>query len=116
MFTIHLNNLQFFSFHGIHEEERVLGNSYEVNVALTIEGNEQVTALEQTVNYELVYSIVRERMEIPTGLLETVAQDLAHNIQSACPLIRSISVSIEKKNPPMATFHGSVAITYKKEF
>ena len=80
MFTINLHNLQFFSFHGIHEEERILGNNYEVNVELSFDTEEQITALEQTINYASVYDIIKKRMSVPTALLETLAQDLAQEI------------------------------------
>ncbi len=116
MLTIHLNNLQFHSFHGVYEEERILGNNYEVNVSLDIAGDAPVNDLDQTVNYESVYAIIAERMKVPTALLETVAQDLAQLIQSACPGIRSVNVHIEKKFPPLTAFRGSVGVTYKKEF
>ena len=31
MITIHLHHLIFFACHGLHEEEKILGNEYEVN-------------------------------------------------------------------------------------
>ena len=116
MFTIHLTNLQFHSFHGIYEEEKLLGNLYEVNVELTVDGNEAVTQLDQTINYESVYAITAQRMTIPTPLLETVAQDLANLLYAAEKRTRSVQVNIQKKYPPFATIQGSVAVTYKKEF
>lgn len=116
MFTINLNNLQFHSFHGIHEAERILGNAFEVNVALDIDGDEYVTELWQTVNYVSVYSIVEQRMKIPTALLETLAQDLVQLIYAADERIRSITVNIQKKYPPITAMQGSVGVTYKKEF
>ena len=116
MFTIHLNNLQFHSFHGVHKEEKILGNEYEVNVALTIDGDEPVNELWQTVNYESVYNIIVQRMKRPSELLESVAQDLAHLIYAQDERIRSVTVDIQKKYPPLTAIQGSVGVTYKKEF
>ena len=116
MFTIHLNNLQFHSFHGVYDEERVLGNVYVVNVELTIDGDEAVTSLDQTVNYESVYAIIAQRMKLPTPLLETVAQDLAKLIYAADSRIRSVVINIQKKYPPLATIQGHVGVTYKTVF
>jgi dihydroneopterin aldolase len=116
MLTIHLNNLQFHSFHGVHDEERILGNAFEVNVAVTIDGSAPVTSLQQTVNYELLYAIIVQRMGIPTALLETVAQDLAQLIHVTDHRIRSITVAIQKKYPPLIAMQGTVGVTYKKEF
>ena len=116
MFTINLHNLIFYSFHGVYEEERILGNSYEVNVVISFNTNEQITALEQTINYEMVYQIIKQRMLIPTALLETLARDLVQEIYNSENRIKSISVSIEKKNPPIKNMEGSVSVNYKKDF
>lgn len=116
MFTISLHNLIFFSFHGVHEEERILGNRYEVNVELSFNTTEQITTLHQTINYASVYEIIKERMNIPSKLLETLVQDMAQKIVEMDSRITSILVSIEKKNPPIPNMQGSVSVNYKKDF
>ncbi len=116
MFTISLHNLKFFAFHGVYEEERILGNNYEVNVALSFDPVEEVTTLEQTINYQSVFEIVKQNMLIPTALLETLAQRLAQDIHAFDNRIKSISVSVEKKNPPISNMEGAVSVNYKKEF
>ena len=116
MFTINLHNLIFFSFHGMHEEEKILGNDYEVNVQLSFYAGEKITALEQKINYASVYEIIKQKMAIPTMLLETVAQELAQKIYDHDNRIKNISVSIEKKNPPIPNITGTVSVSYKKDF
>ncbi len=116
MFTISLHNLSFFSFHGMHEEERILGNNYLVNIELTVDADENIKNIEQTVNYATVYQLIKQRMLIPTPLLETLAQDLAQQIHTMDDRIRSISVTVEKKDPPIANMQGSVSVNYKKDF
>ena len=116
MITIHLHNLVFFAFHGIHEEERALGNQFEVNVSLTINSNDRITELEQTVDYGLVFELISKRMKIPTRLLETIAQDLADEIHQLNDRIKSIQVNICKKNPPVRELVGDVSVTCNKEF
>ena len=116
MFTINLNDLQFFSHHGIHEEERILGNDYEVNLAITIAAKGKITSLEQTVDYAAVFEMVKTRMSIPTALLETVAQDLAQQLYEQFKNITVVNISITKKNPPIENFQGSVGVCYNKAF
>ncbi len=116
MFTIHLANLKFFSFHGLYEEERILGNNYEVNVDVTFAEKELITTLDQTIDYVKVYNIIMQRMGIPTALLETVAQDLAQNIFDVDNRITSINISIKKINPPIAAFKGNLGVSFKKDF
>ena len=116
MFIIQLNNLQFFSFHGVHEEEKILGNNYDVNVSVSFEQEEDIKHLEQTINYVSVYQLVKKRMDIPEVLLETLVQDLARMIYDLDNRIKTITVAVEKKNPPMINIQGSVSVIYTKEF
>ena len=116
MFTINLNNLAFHAYHGVYEEERMLGNDFEVNVSVTFEADEPVTSLQHTINYVSVYNIVKQRMAIPLPLLETLAQELTQEIYEFDNRIKIILVSVEKKNPPIPNMEGSVSVHYKKEF
>ena len=116
MITIHLHHLKFFSFHGIHEEERILGNEYEVNVDVTFDEKGPINKIDETINYVKIFELVKQRMNISTALLETVAQDIANQVYSADNRVRSVFVSVEKKNPPISNIEGSVGVTYTKEF
>ncbi len=117
MFVIQLNNLEFFAHHGIHEEERILGNSFIVNLRCSLKTYvDGVNKIEETVNYVSVYDIVKKRMAIPTPLLETVAKEIADEIAESDKRIQRIAVSIEKKGPPVAGMQGSVAVQYLKGF
>lgn len=116
MFTIHLHNLLFHSFHGFYEEEKILGNDFEINADVTVDTPDQVTTLRQTVNYVVIYDTIRERMERATPLLETVAQELAQAIRAIDGRIKAVNITIKKTAPPIAHFQGSVGISYKSEF
>src|SRR5438067_172559 len=102
MITIHLYNLKFYSHHGVHEEERILGNEYEVNAEVKFHEDEYIELLSQTVNYEDIFGIIRQRMNVPTPLLETVVMDLGNLIQQRYNSVRSIYISLKKVNPPIA--------------
>ncbi len=116
MFTIHLHHLKFFSFHGIHEEERILGNEYEVNVDVAFDEKGIITKIDETINYEKIFELVKQRMNKPAALLETVAQDIANQIHSTYNRARAVTVSVEKNNPPITNIEGAVGVTYTKEF
>jgi 7,8-dihydroneopterin aldolase/epimerase/oxygenase len=116
MFTINLHNLIFHSFHGVYDEEKILGSEFKVNISIGFDTDKQVNSLEQTVNYASVYKIIKQRMAIPTPLLETLAQELTNEIYDFDNRIKSISVSVEKKNPPISNMEGSVSVHYKKVF
>ena len=116
MLTINLHNLIFHAFHGVYAAERILGNTFVVDVSISFQVEENISTLEQTINYASVYKIIKQRMLVPTALLETLVQDLAQLIHTFDKRIKSISISVEKKNPPIPNIEGYVSVNYKKEF
>ncbi|MEO6818414.1 MAG: dihydroneopterin aldolase [Ginsengibacter sp.] len=117
MITVHLDNLHFNSFHGIHDEERILGNEYIVDCLVDFhENTEVIVHINDTINYVIVYDIIKKRMSVPTHLLETVAMEIGYEIHKSFPDIRSISVSITKLHPPIENIEGSVGVKWHREF
>jgi dihydroneopterin aldolase len=116
MITIHLNKLTFFSHHGVHNEETIVGTGFEINVAISFEETQKIVSLDQTINYVTVYHIIKDHMKKPSLLLETVAMQVAEDIHKIDRRIRTINISISKLNPPINNFTGNVGVTYIKEF
>jgi dihydroneopterin aldolase len=117
MITIHLHNLLFHSYHGIHEEEKVLGNDYEVNADVTFhEEVLEITSIRQTIDYIELYEIIRQRMTIATPLLETIVTDIGNCLREKYDNLRSINIRLTKLNPPIENFRGSVGVTLQKVF
>jgi len=112
---IHLHQLIFFCHHGLHEEEKITGNKFIVNLDAEIsELQGQVTAIGQTANYVAIYSIVKNTMMHPTALLETLAIEIAEKVLSDFSLVTKVSVSISKQSAPISNFQGLVGISYSK--
>ena len=114
MLTIHLHNLIFHAYHGLYAEEKMLGNNFEINITIQhIDIVEKIISLEQTINYTTVYNLVKERMQTPTPLLETLAQEICEVILENFSHAESVSFSIKKLNPPIIQFQGSVGISFE---
>jgi 7,8-dihydroneopterin aldolase/epimerase/oxygenase len=116
LLSIHLHNLQFFAHHGLYDEEKILGNTFEINVDVELHKNERVEKLNETINYVQIYQIIKKRMKLASPLLETVAYDLVDEIKELSTQTKSIYISIKKLNPPIENFIGSVGVSIKKEF
>ncbi len=116
MITIHLHSLIFHSFHGMFKEEKILGNDFEINMDVTIDAPETILKLHQSVDYVSLHALIKEVMDKPTPLLETVVQALAERVGLFDEKIKSVSVNIKKLNPPIARFQGTVGISYSKVF
>lgn len=117
MLTIHLEKLRFNSFHGIHEEEKILGNEYIVDCQINFHETEEVILhIDDTINYVTVYEIIKNHMSVPKNLLETVAMQIGYDIHEKYPEVKCIIVSITKLNPPIEAIQGSVGVKWHKEF
>src|SRR6476620_4623765 len=115
-FTIQLHDLHFFAGHGVYEEERSVGNEFELNISMEIEAPDEVlTNIHDTINYASVYEITKQVFSVQKPLLETLAMEVAAAIKKEFPLLQHIRVEIIKLHPPITGFSGSVSVTYNKD-
>ena len=103
METIELRRMEFFAYHGHLPEERLLGNYFYVDVTLHADLSKAIETdcLDDTVNYQQVYEVVRREMEIPSRLLEHVAGRIVKALYAEMPGIKQLSVKVTKQNPPL---------------
>jgi 7,8-dihydroneopterin aldolase/epimerase/oxygenase len=114
MMFIHLHDLRFFSYHGVHDEERTLGNDYEVNLSVGFDASTNIIRhLNETLDYTAIYQLVKQRMDIPTPLLETIATGISSDIQEKYPRVEKISIVVKKLYPPINNFEGSVGVSFE---
>ncbi len=114
--TIHLNKLEFFAHHGIHDEEAITGTNFEVSVSVSFEPPGKITSLQQTINYVDVYKAIEKHMVHPVALLEMLAENMADAIYLLDKRIKNINITINKMHPPVRNFIGQVGVTFQKEF
>ena len=103
MGRIALEGLDFHAFHGVYPHERESGNWFEIDIAVETDfslaaENDDLAA---TVNYETLFRIVKDEMEIPSKLLETVAGKIVADVLLAFPSVTLVEFKISKLNPPI---------------
>ena len=116
MFTIRLNKMKFFAYHGMHEEETLTGTDFEISVFISFNAPEIIQELNDTINYVSVYKIIKSHFAKPEKLLETLAQNITQEIHKIDNRITSINITIDKKNAPISNFTGTVGVTYSKSY
>ena len=67
--------------------------------------------LDDALNYQVIYDIVKEEMAVPSNLLEHVAGRILRHFRRVFPEIASASVSISKLNPPLGGEVGASRVT-----
>ena len=114
MYTIHLHNLEFFSFHGVHEEESVLGNHFLINLDVNTDIQGEISSVSDTIDYSVIYTIVKNHMDRPRPLLEQVASGIADEIITMSSLVKSVQITIKKMQAPIIQFRGEVGVSFSK--
>ena len=116
-FTIELRGLQFYSFHGLYEEEKKVGGDFIVDVWAKFPAEGHVLkSVNETVNYAALFTIVKDEMNQPRELLETIAQSIAEKMYAKYGIIKEVEIRIEKKKAPIVGLSGSVAASYRKVY
>ncbi len=117
MISIHLNELEFFGYHGILPEEKILGGNFILNAEIIFQEHEDVIhTIKHTIDYEDIFLIIQQRMSISTPLLESIVMDIGSTIKQQFKEVTSIKISLKKLHPPIAGLQGSVGVTWKKDY
>jgi len=113
---ITLEGLQFHAFHGVYPHERESGNWFEVDVSVETDFSKGAAEdeLEGTVNYETIFQIVKAEMQLPSKLLETVAEKIVNDILTQLPTTLSVRLKISKLNPPIGGKCAKASVQLEK--
>ena len=98
-----LEGMQFYGYHGVNPEERVLGQRYVVDLTAQLDLSRagHSDRLEDTVSYAHIYRAVKAVMEgEPRNLLESAAEAIADRVLTEFP-IEAVTVTVKKPNPPV---------------
>ena len=98
-----LQGMQFYGYHGVNPEERVLGQRYVVDLTVDLDLSRAGASdrLDDTVSYSHIYRSVRAVIEgEPRNLLESAAEAIAKRVLAEFP-VDAVSVTVKKPNPPV---------------
>lgn len=114
---ISLKGLRFYAYHGVEEQEAIVGGWYTVDVIIKADVTTAVLSddLRGTINYAQVAAIVGEQMLIRSALLEHVAGRIARSVLDAFGDIRAVTVTVSKEHPPVGIPCASSGFTITVE-
>jgi len=103
MECIELKKMIFHAYHGVTEQERILGNSYRIDIKLFHDLKKAIESdkLEDTLNYADIYKIIKEEMLISSHLLEHITGRIIRKIRQNYSCISKIKIRLAKINPPI---------------
>lgn len=115
--TLHLEKLRFFAYHGLYELEKRIGNEFELDVLLAFKQEKPlVQHINDTINYAIVFDIIKEEMQQPRELLETFISELALRLKNNFPQICKTNITIYKRTVPIEGITGRVGVALEQQY
>ena len=117
MGKIIIEEMEFYAFHGHYEEEQIVGNRFLVDLEMETDMHKAAESdqLEDAVNYQKAYRIVKNEMKRHTSnLLENIGKRILDALYSEMKGIEKASVKIRKMNPPMGGPIKCVSVTMSR--
>ena len=114
MGLIHIEEMEFYAYHGHYREEQIVGNKFLVDLQLETDMTAPAASdnIKDALNYQTAYRIVKEEMAVKSHLLEHIANRILDNLftQFGEQLIHA-KIKVSKMNPPMGGKMRSVSVT-----
>lgn len=100
---VELLEMEFFAHHGCFEQEQIIGNKFIVNLTMNVDIAKpaQTDDINDALNYQSVFEIVRREMMIKSHLLEHIGKRTLDAIKKEFPQIINMTIKIDKLNPPI---------------
>lgn len=118
MDKIRIRKLKIYAYHGVAEEERVLGQEFmlDIDLFLSLEKASQTDELVDTVSYEEVTkTAISAFTEKKYRLIERAAGAVAEKILEEYPQIQKIKIAVKKPNAPIPADFSYMAVQLTRE-
>ena len=112
---IYLDEMRFYAYHGVMEQERRVGGEYSVSLTVDADLTEAVRTddVADTINYATLYELVKSEMAIPSKLLEHVAGRIGQRAMETFEKITALTIRVTKVNPPMGADGKGASVEIK---
>ena len=113
MGIIEIEGMHFYAYHGHFESERVTGNQFLVDVMLETNCEAAATYdnLDDALNYQLVYNLIKKEMQESSHLLENVAKRILDALFFEFHAIHKAKIKVSKLHPAMGGQIDKVSVT-----
>ncbi|MBI9067476.1 MAG: dihydroneopterin aldolase [Salinivirgaceae bacterium] len=116
MGIIEIEGMEFYSYHGCFTEEQIVGNKFMVDLRLEADCSKAEISdhINDAVNYQIAYQIIKEEMAKKSHLLENIAYRILQHLFKKLVQIDRARVKVCKVNPPLGGKIQHVSVTLEK--
>ena len=117
MDKIFLNQVEFFAYHGVLEQEKTLGQKFIIDLEVQLDLKEagQTDDVNKTINYVGLYDIVKQTAQLERyDLLEAIVENIASRLLEKYKTIQNVRVKIFKPSAPIAGILAGTAVEIER--
>ncbi|MGD9569330.1 MAG: dihydroneopterin aldolase [Sedimentibacter sp.] len=118
MDKIIMENMGFYGYHGVLEQEKILGQKFFIDayLYLSLKRAGETDDLMHSVSYGAVYETIKKIVtEERFDLLEALAERICSEVLSSYELVQKISVRIKKPEAPVAGIFDYFGVEIERE-
>ena len=111
MLTFSLHAIKIHAKKGLYPEELMIGNSFEMDIDITVADKDKETFID----YTIVHQLAVDTFHASGHTLEGLAIDIHDRLKQAFATAQEVKVSLRKLNPPMPGAVGYAQVIYQTE-
>jgi dihydroneopterin aldolase len=117
MGKIFVEGIKIYAHHGCFKEETAIGTNFQVDVELDADLSKPASSddINDAVNYQEVFNVIKEQMAIPSHLLEHVSKRIMDSLFAEFPTVEKIKLKVSKLNVPLGGHIDNVAVQIERE-
>ena len=112
MDKIRLKNIQIYAYHGLHPEEKNIGQKFQIDIELSADLKKpcRTDSINDTIDYYKVYEIAEQCLKNNrSNLIEYVAQNIANKVLAISGVV-DIQVVVRKPSVPIDGICDSIEV------
>lgn len=117
MGIIRIEQMEFYSYHGHFEEERIVGSRFRVDLEMETDCSRpaETDRLSDALDYQKAYDLIKEQMQEKSYLLEHIARRILDALFAHFPQLERAEVKVSKLGPPLGGKIGAVSVALKRQ-
>lgn len=103
MGKLQFEGLEFYAYHGVMAEEQRIGGNYRIDLEIELDFSDALNTddIAQSLDYSLIYLLLKNEMEIKSKLIEHVAGRIVSRLLKDFWQISHVKLRLTKLQPPL---------------
>lgn len=115
MGKVFVEGIKIYAYHGCFKEEELVGTNFSVDVELDTDLSKPANSdnINDAVNYQTVFTIIKEQMAVRSNLLENVGKRIIEALFDKFEEVEKVKLKVAKLNVPLGGHLDNTAIQFE---